>query len=93
MAEKYDDETVANMPPKERRSDKGLVTSHFRNELGNPIHISVKETQDKGTNAKTQKAFVFDAVKIVIKGPTSVSENTITRQEAAELLRCLRQIF
>lgn len=92
MAEKYE-ESLVNMPAKTRRADTGLVTSDFKNELGNPIHISVKETQDEGQNAKTKKPFVFDAVKIVIRGPTSISENTITRQEAAELLRCLRQIF
>jgi hypothetical protein len=85
--------SVESMPLESRRSDKGLVTSHFRNEIGNQIHIRVEETQDTGTNAKTKKRSTFDAVHIVIEGPTSTSENTLTRQEAAELLRCLQQIF
>jgi len=92
MAEKYE-ASVAGMPLKGARGDKGLITSHFTNEIGNPIHIRVEETQDTGENAKTKKRSTFDAVHIVIEGPTSTSENTLTRQEAAELLRCLRQIF
>lgn len=74
------------------RDDKGLVTSHFINEIGNTIQIKVEETKDSGVNEKTKKRSTFDAVKIVIIGPTSTSENTLTRQEAAELLRCLRQV-
>lgn len=85
--------SIEAMPLSSGRPDKGLITSHFRNEIGNPIHIRVEETQDTGTNAKTQKRSTFDAVHIVIEGPTSTSENTLTRQEAAELLRCLQQIF
>jgi hypothetical protein len=65
------------------------VTKRFTNEIGNPISISVTATKDTGTNAKTKKRSTFDAVKIVITGPTSTSENTLTRQEAAELLSCL----
>lgn len=92
MAEKYE-ESVMAMPMKPRRGDKGVATSQFTNEIGNPIRIRVEETKDAGTNAKTQKRSTFDAVKIVIEGPTSISENTLTRQEAFEMLRCLQQMF
>lgn len=49
----------------------------FTNELGNEISISVEVTEDSAT--------------IVIAGPTSVCENTLTRLEAAVLLDQLRQ--
>ena len=71
------------------RAGSKRVTKRFTNEIGNPIGISVEATKDTGTNAKTQKRSTFDAVKITIEGPTSTSENTLTRQEAAELLSCL----
>jgi len=92
MAEKYE-ESVMAMPMEQKRGDKGVATSIFTNEIGNPIRVRVEETQDTGTNAKTQKRSTFNAVKIVIEGPTSISENTLTRQEAFELLRCLQQMF
>lgn len=91
MAEKYE-ASVTAMPLSSRKKDKGLVTSHFDNEIGNPIHVRVEETRDTGTNARTGKRSEFDAVHIVIEGPTSTSENTLTRMEAQELLRCLRQV-
>lgn len=65
------------------------VSKRFTNEIGNPIYISVEAVKDTGTNAKTGKRSTFDAVKITVEGPTSTSENTLTRQEAAELLSCL----
>ena len=71
------------------RAGSKRVTKRFTNEIGNPISISVTATKDTGTSEKTQKRSTFDAVKIVITGPTSTSENTLTRQEAAELLACL----
>ena len=92
MAEKYE-ASVMGMPTETKRGDKGVATSVFTNEIGNPIRVRVEETKDTGTNAKTQKRSTFDAVKIVIEGPTSISENTLTRQEAFELLRCLQQMF
>ena len=51
--------SIEAMPLSSGRPDKGLITSHFRNEIGNPIHIRVEETQDTGTNAKTQKRSTF----------------------------------
>jgi hypothetical protein len=74
-------------------SGRRRVAKRFTNEIGNPISIRVEETTDTGVTASTgKKSSKFDAIKIVIEGPTSISENTITRQEAAELLACLKQL-
>jgi|GEM_PF-4689379 len=81
----------AEAPPK--RGSKKRATKKFVNEIGNPISVLVEETRDTGTNAKTKERSSFDAIRIVITGPTSMSENTLTRQEAVELLRCLEQVL
>jgi len=65
----------------------------FTNEIGNPIRVLVEETRDTGTNAETGVRSSFDAVRLVVVGPTSVSENTLTRQEAEVLLDCLRRVL
>lgn len=57
------------------------LIENFYNEIGNEISISVDKTRD--VNEEKQKR--FDAVKITIEGPNSVSENTITNREAIEL--------
>lgn len=56
--------------------------------------VTVAETEDTGTRADSGEDATRDAVRIVIEGPTSVSENTITRKAAevllSSLLRALR---
>lgn len=69
------------------------AAARFTNEIGNPIRIVVEATRDTGTNARTGKSSSFDAVKLVVIGPTSTSENTLTRQEAETLLDCLRRVL
>ena len=56
----------------------------FKNELDNEITIQVDKVKDTGINSAGNKVS-FDAVKIVMEGPTSTSENTITLAEAKEL--------
>lgn len=51
----------------------------FENELGNEILVGVEETYDEN------KGVSFNAVKIIMEGPDSISENTITYKEAEEL--------
>jgi hypothetical protein len=69
------------------------VTRRFRNEIGNSITVAVEETEDTGTRADSGEDATFDAVRIVIEGPTSVSENTITRKEAEVLLSSLLRVL
>lgn len=75
------------------RGGKKRASKKFVNEIGNPISVLVEETRDTGTNAETKKKSSFDAIRIVITGPTSMSENTLTRQEAVELLGCLKSVL
>lgn len=65
----------------------------FTNEIGNPIRVLVEETVDTGTNHETGRRYRFPAVRLVVEGPTSVSENTLTRGEAEELLACLLRVL
>jgi hypothetical protein len=60
----------------------------FVNELGNKILIKITETNDIGVT-KQGRSVSFDAVKILIRGPTSDSENTVTWMEAIELYKAL----
>ena len=53
----------------------------FYNEIGNEISISIEQTSD--INDKKKKR--FDALKIIIEGPNSIAENTMTNREAIEL--------
>lgn len=69
------------------------MTRRFTNEIGNPIRISVTKTHDRGTNHETGRLYSFPAVRIVVEGPTSVSENTLTHGEAEELLNCLLRVL
>ena len=68
-------------------------TRNFVNEIGNEIQVHVEEGQDTGTNAETGARSQFDAIRIVVTGPTSTSENTLTRQEAEVLLECLHRVL
>ena len=74
-------------------SRRRRVVRRFTNEIGNTIRVVVAETRDTGTNAKTGKASSFDALKLVVIGPTSTSENTLTLREARVLLDCLQQVL
>ena len=65
----------------------------FVNEIGNPIRITVMKTHDRGTNHETGRHYGFPAVRIVVEGPTSVSENTLTHGEAEKLLDCLLKVL
>ena len=66
-----------------------MIKSIFKNELGNKITIRIKNKRDTGTNFKTKEEFKFTGVSISIEGPSSVSENVITNQEAEELYMAL----
>ena len=70
-----------------------MQSKKFTNEIGNPIQIKVKKHNGKGTNHKTGKKVAYRGANIQIIGPTSVSENEITRQEAQELLKTLKAFF
>jgi hypothetical protein len=80
---------------REALSGKGRLRAarRFTNEIGNPIRVLVEETRDTGTNAETGARSSFDAVRLVVVGPTSMSENTLTRMEAEVLLDCLRRVL
>lgn len=64
--------------------DKSEDKVSFENELGNQISISIEELKDSGKNSEGEK-IDFDAIKITMKGPDSVMENTVTEVEAQKL--------
>jgi len=64
----------------------------FKNELGNHITIEIKSVKDTGTNSKGEKE-EFDAVEVMMEGPTSTSTNTITHKEAMELYKALKEFL
>ena len=74
-------------------SRRHRVARRFTNEIGNSIRVVVEETRDTGTNAQTGETSSFDAVKLVVIGPTSTSENTLTLREAQVLLDCLQRVL
>jgi len=59
----------------------------FENELGNEISIVVKEVEDESGGRK------FDAVEIIMSGPTSESSNIITYYEAIKLKEHLEEFL
>ena len=61
------------------------VNKSFRNELGNPISISIR----RGKAQKPEEKNVH-MVNVRLIGPTSMSENIITRMEAKEMGKALR---
>lgn len=69
------------------------MSTNFTNEIGNDIKIKIKNKKDTGTNYKTKKKIKFTGVSICIQGPTSISENIITRDEAEKLYECLKQFL
>ena len=66
-----------------------MIKRVFKNELGNKITIKIKNKRDTGTNFKSKEEIKFTGVSISIEGPSSVSENVITNQEAEELYLAL----
>ena len=68
-----------------------MIEDNFVNELGNKITIKVKNKKDTGTNYKTGKEHKFTGVSISIIGPTSETENVVTREEAIHLLNALQE--
>jgi hypothetical protein len=73
-------QNIAALPFKEA-SKTNQYKYKFKNELGNDIKVSVEETYDENKD----KGLKFNAVKITMEGPNSLSENTVTYQEAEEL--------
>jgi hypothetical protein len=69
-----------------------LTESKFKNELGNDITIEIKNVKDAGTNSQGKKE-EFDAIEIMMEGPTSTSTNTITHMEAVELYKALGEFL
>jgi len=63
------------------RSRRKKLIENFYNEIKNEISISVEKTKDMNKEKKKK----FDAVRITIEGPNSVSDNTITNMEAVKL--------
>jgi len=70
-----------------------MIINNFINELGNKIKIKIKNKKDTGINHKTKEKFTFTGISINIQGPTSESENVITKQEAEELYYSLKQFL
>jgi hypothetical protein len=70
-----------------------MIIRHFVNEIGNKIKIKIKNEKDVGVNYKTKEKIPFTGVSIAMFGPTSVSENVVTPQEAEELYLALHKFF
>ena len=66
---------------------------YFKNIYTSIFLIKIKNKKDTGRNYKTNEKFTFTAVSILIQGPTSESENIVTRQEAEEMYECLRKFL
>jgi hypothetical protein len=66
-------------------SDDDNKTVEFTNELGNDIKIKVEKDRKDGLQ--------YYYVNIVMEGPSSVAENTITEMEAKELKKILNNII
>lgn len=64
-----------------------MLKSKFKNELGNPITIKVKNVKD--TNQKLK----FDAININIIGLNSTSEWSLTKREGFELHKMLAKFY
>jgi hypothetical protein len=66
----------------------------FVNELGNKITLQVTSKPIDGVQASTKKPIVgTPGILIVLEGPTSVSENHITRKEAEKLYEQLGRVL
>lgn len=65
----------------------------FTNEIGNKIKLNISKVYDDGKNNETKQKYKFNAVKIQLEGPTSVSENIITNKEAYHMYIQLHNFF
>ena len=65
----------------------------FINEVGNKIQIKIKNKKITGKNNKTKEEKKYKGVSIQIIGPTSMSENNITYNEAVELHKALKKFL
>jgi len=70
-----------------------MIISNFINECNNPIKIKIKNKKNTATNYKTKEKFTYTGVSILMQGPNSESENIVTKQEAEELYKCLKQFL
>jgi hypothetical protein len=52
-----------------------MIVNEFINELGNKI----KNKRDTDMNCKTKEKITFNGISLSIIGPSSMSENIITR--------------
>ena len=69
------------------------ASATFTNELGNRIRVCVKSARSSAVEYKTGKSVKFTGVGIAITGPTSMSENIVTRREAEELFYMLKKFL
>lgn len=61
----------------------------FINEIGNKITVKVKKHNGVGVNYKTKIPKKYKGVSLILIGPTSMSENQITLEEAREMHKAL----
>ena len=57
------------------------------------MNLIIKSVKDKGQNYMTKNKYKFNATKIQIIGPTSMTENTLTNKEAYILYKKLKEYF
>ena len=63
----------------------------FVNEIGNNITIKIKNKNGYATNYKTKDKIKYIGCEIIMKGPTSISTNEITMDEAKQLYNMLKE--
>jgi hypothetical protein len=68
------------------------ISRKFTNELGNEISITIRKAFDMGINSQNEQQG-FMGAEIVMISPNSISENTITRNEAKALFDSLKQFL
>jgi len=70
------------------------VYDNFINEIGNSIEICVNHVaQNPGKNYLTNKTIDVGGVDIIMIGPTSMTQNTVTPMEAQRLYFCLKHFL
>lgn len=66
---------------------------NFINEIGNKIKIKIHKHKGVGINYKSKDKIKYNGVTIKIIGPTSMSENEITIEEAKHLYLILQNFL
>lgn len=66
-----------------------MIKREFKNEIGNPIVVKIKNKPGVGENYKTGERIKFTGICVSMAGPRSISENNITDMEAVELYKAL----